>query len=127
MNIIQNKIKSGDRHYADVINDLKNQSIKYWKKEGRSNEWINQRYNSNSDESLRNILQDFYVGVTHNNSPQLYKTVMDASKGLQAQFYTDNMRTMAEMPVQLGVQFATPVKPLVSGTWSTIKDGVRAG
>ena len=127
MNIIQNKIKSGDRHYADVINDLKNQSIKYWKKEGRSNEWINQRYNSNNDESLRNILQDFYVGVTHNNSPQLYKTVMDASKGLQAQFYTDNMRTMAEMPVQLGVQFATPVKPLVKGTWTTIKDGVKAG
>jgi hypothetical protein len=37
------------------------------------------------------------------------------------------MRTMAEMPVQLGVQFATPVKPLAKGTWTAIKDGVKAG
>jgi len=37
------------------------------------------------------------------------------------------MRTMAEMPVQLGVQFVTPVKPLAKGTWTAIKDGVKAG
>nr|DAJ78185.1 MAG TPA: hypothetical protein [Caudoviricetes sp.] len=30
------------------------------------------------------MLQDFYVGLTHNNSPQMYKMVLDASKGLQA-------------------------------------------
>ena len=127
MSIIKSKVASGDKHYKDIINDLKNQSIKYWKSEGRSNDWINSRYNQNNDESLRNVLQDFYVGLTHNNSPQLYKMVLDASKGLQAQFYTDNMRTMAEMPVQLGVQFATPVKPLAKGTWTAIKDGVKAG
>ncbi len=127
MGIIRSKIASGDKHYKDIVNDLKNQSIKYWKSEGRSKEWIDSRYNQNNDESLRNVLQDFYVGLTHNNSPQMYKMVLDASKGLQAQFYTDNMRTMAEMPVQLGVQFATPVKPLAKGTWTTIKDGVKAG
>lgn len=127
MSIIKSKVASGDKHYNDIVNDLKNQSIKYWKSEGRSKEWIDSRYNQNNDESLRNVLQDFYVGLTHNNSPQLYKMVLDASKGLQAQFYTDNMRTMAEMPVQLGVQFATPVKPLVKGTWTAIKDGVKAG
>lgn len=127
MGIIRSKIASGDKHYKDIVNDLKNQSIKYWKSEGRSKEWIDSRYNQNNDESLRNVLQDFYVGLTHNNSPQMYKMVLDASKGLQAQFYTDNMRTMAEMPVQLGVQFATPVKPLAKGTWTAIKDGVKAG
>lgn len=127
MSIIKSKVASGDKHYNDIVNDLKNQSIKYWKSEGRSKEWIDSRYNQNNDESLRNVLQDFYVGLTHNNSPQLYKMVLDASKGLQAQFYTDNMRTMAEMPVQLGVQFATPVKPLAKGTWTAIKDGVKAG
>lgn len=127
MGVIRSKIASGDKHYKDIVNDLKNQSIKYWKSEGRSKEWIDSRYNQNNDESLRNILQDFYVGLTHNNSPQMYKMVLDASKGLQAQFYTDNMRTMAEMPVQLGVQFATPVKPLAKGTWTAIKDGVKAG
>lgn len=127
MSIIKSKVSSGDKHYKDIVNDLKNQSIKYWKSEGRSKEWIDSRYNQNNDESLRNVLQDFYVGLTHNNSPQLYKMVLDASKGLQAQFYTDNMRTMAEMPVQLGVQFATPVKPLAKGTWTAIKDGVKAG
>lgn len=127
MSIIKSKVASGDKHYNDIVNDLKNQSIKYWKSEGRSKEWIDSRYNQNNDESLRNVLQDFYVGLTHNNSPQLYKMVLDASKGLQAQFYTDNMRTMAEMPVQLGVQFATPVKPLAKGTWTAIKDGIKAG
>lgn len=127
MSIIKSKVASGDKHYNDIVNDLKNQSIKYWKSEGRSKEWIDSRYNQNNDESLRNVLQDFYVGLTHNNSPQMYKMVLDASKGLQAQFYTDNMRTMAEMPVQLGVQFATPVKPLAKGTWTAIKDGVKAG
>lgn len=127
MSIIKSKVASGDKHYNDIVNDLKSQSIKYWKSEGRSKEWIDSRYNQNNDESLRNVLQDFYVGLTHNNSPQLYKMVLDASKGLQAQFYTDNMRTMAEMPVQLGVQFATPVKPLAKGTWTAIKDGVKAG
>lgn len=127
MSIIKSKVASGDKHYKDIVNDLKNQSVKYWKSEGRSKEWIDSRYNQNNDESLRNVLQDFYVGLTHNNSPQLYKMVLDASKGLQAQFYTDNMRTMAEMPVQLGVQFATPVKPLAKGTWTAIKDGVKAG
>lgn len=127
MSIIKSKVASGDKHYNDIVNDLKNQSIKYWKSEGRSKEWIDSRYNQNNDESLRNVLQDFYVGLTHNNSPQLYKMVLDASKGLQAQFYTDNMRTMAEIPVQLGVQFATPVKPLAKGTWTAIKDGVKAG
>ena len=127
MSIIKSKVSSGDKHYNDIVNDLKNQSIKYWKSEGRSKEWIDSRYNQNNDESLRNVLQDFYVGLTHNNSPQMYKMVLDASKGLQAQFYTDNMRTMAEMPVQLGVQFATPVKPLAKGTWTAIKDGVKAG
>lgn len=127
MSIIKSKVASGDKHYNDIVNDLKNQSIKYWKSEGRSKEWIDSRYNQNNDESLRNVLQDFYVGLTHNNSPQLYKMVLDASKGLQAQFYADNMRTMAEMPVQLGVQFATPVKPLAKGTWTAIKDGVKAG
>ena len=127
MSIIKSKVASGDKHYNDIVNDLKNQSIKYWKSEGRSKEWIDSRYNQNNDESLRNVLQDFYVGLTHNNSPQLYKMVLDASKGLQAQFYTDNMRTMAEMPVQLSVQFATPVKPLAKGTWTAIKDGVKAG
>ena len=127
MSIIKSKVASGDKHYNDIVNDLKNQSIKYWKSEGRSKEWIDSRYNQNNDESLRNVLQDFYVGLTHNNSPQMYKMVLDASKGLQAQFYTDNMRTMAEMPVQLGVQFVTPVKPLAKGTWTAIKDGVKAG
>nr|DAN22694.1 MAG TPA_asm: hypothetical protein [Bacteriophage sp.] len=84
MSIIKSKVASGDKHYNDIVNDLKNQSIKYWKSEGRSKEWIDSRYNQNNDESLRNVLQDFYVGLTHNNSPQLYKMVLDASKGLQA-------------------------------------------
>jgi len=69
MSIIKSKVASGDKHYKDIISDLKNQSIKYWKSEGRSNDWINSRYNQNNDESLRNVLQDFYVGLTHNNSP----------------------------------------------------------
>jgi hypothetical protein len=69
MSIIKSKMSTGDKHYKDIVNDLKNQSIKYWKSEGRSKEWIDSRYNKNDDESLRNVLQDFYVGLTHNNSP----------------------------------------------------------
>jgi len=45
MSIIKSKVASGDKHYNDIVNDLKNQSIKYWKSEGRSKEWIDSRYN----------------------------------------------------------------------------------
>ena len=100
-----------------IIEDLKNQSIKYWKSKGVSDEYIKDHYNSgNDDADLTNIMRDFNIGHTRNNDPRLQKAYFETQKGLKAQFQADNLRTMGEFPVQFAQQFIPtgPIKKVSS-------------
>ena len=100
-----------------IIEDLKNQSIKYWKNKGVSDEYIKSHYYSgNDDADLTNIMRDFNMGYTRNNDPRLQKAYFDTQKGLKAQFQADNLRTMGELPVQMIQQFVPtgPIKKISS-------------
>lgn len=95
----------------DILGDLKRQSIKFWKEQGRSDEWIKKNYMSNSDQDYKNAIQDYIAGFTKNNDPRLQQVLLNSTKGLKAQFWADNARTMGEMPVQLAMNFL-PTKPI---------------
>lgn len=104
----------------DILEDLKRQSIAYWRKQGRSEEWIKDKFYSgvnekgkpvSTEEDYKNVIQDFEMGITKNNDPRLREAMLNSTKGLKAQFWADNARTMGEMPVQLAMNFL-PTKPI---------------
>jgi hypothetical protein len=39
------------------------------------------------------------MGLTKNNDPRLQEAMLNSNKGLKAQFWADNVRTMGEMPI----------------------------
>lgn len=105
---------------TDILEDLKRQSIAYWRKQGRSEEWIKDKFYSgvnekgkpvSIEEDYKNVIQDFEMGITKNNDPRLREAMLNSTKGLKAQFWADNARTMGEMPVQLAMNFL-PTKPI---------------
>ena len=96
---------------SDILGDLKKQSIQYYTKHGYSKDWINERYNSGTEEDDKNALRDLIMGLTKNNDPRLQEAMLNSNKGLKAQFWADNVRTMGEMPIQLAMNFL-PTKPL---------------
>ncbi len=93
-----------DNGNNDIVNDLKRQSIAYWKSQGMSDDWINSRFNSGSDEDVANVMRDFIAGYTRNNSPKLKAAFFESQKGLKAQYWADNLRTAGEFPVQFMMQ-----------------------
>lgn len=95
----------------DILNDLTQQSIDYWKKKGMSQEWIDQRYHSGTDNDTTNVMSDFIMGYTRNNDPRLKHAFYESQKGLKAQFWADNIRTMGELPTQIAMQLI-PTGPL---------------
>ena len=105
---------------TDILEDLKRQSIAYWRKQGRSEEWIKDKFYSGADEKgkpvsteedYKNVIQDFEMGITKNNDPRLREAMLNSTKGLKAQFWADNTRTMLETHVQLVMNFL-PTKPI---------------
>ena len=105
---------------TDILEDLKRQSIAYWRKQGRSEEWIKDKFYSgvnekgkpvSTEEDYKNVIQDFEMGITKNNDPRLREAMLNSTKGLKAQFWADNARTMGEMPIQLAMNFL-PTKPM---------------
>ena len=96
---------------SDILGDLKKQSIQYYTKHGYSKDWINERYNSGTEEDDKNALRDLVMGLTKNNDPRLQEAMLNSNKGLKTQFWADNVRTMGEMPIQLAMNFL-PTKPL---------------
>lgn len=100
-----------DKGNNDLVNNLKKQSIAYWKSAGKSDEWINKRYNSNTDADLTNIIQDVMMGNVVNHDPRLALALHSSLKGLSAEFWADNLRTAGELPVQLVSQLI-PTGPI---------------
>lgn len=100
-----------DKGNNDLVNNLKKQAIAYWKSAGKSDEWINKRYNSNTDTDLTNIIQDVMMGNVINHDPRLALALHSSLKGLSAEFWADNLRTAGELPVQLVSQLI-PTGPI---------------
>lgn len=100
-----------DKGNNDLVNNLKKQAIAYWKSAGKSDEWINKRYNSNTDADLTNIIQDVMIGNVVNHDPRLALALHSSLKGLSAEFWADNLRTAGELPVQLVSQLI-PTGPI---------------
>lgn len=100
-----------DKGNNDLVNNLKKQAIAYWKSAGKSDEWINKRYNSNTDADLTNIIQDVMMGNVINHDPRLALALHSSLKGLSAEFWADNLRTAGELPVQLVSQLI-PTGPI---------------
>lgn len=100
-----------DKGNNDLVNNLKKQAIAYWKSAGKSDEWINARYNSNTDADLTNIIQDVTMGNVINHDPRLALALHSSLKGLSAEFWADNLRTAGELPVQIGSQLI-PTGPI---------------
>lgn len=100
-----------DKGNNDLVNNLKKQAIAYWKSAGKSDEWVNKRYNSNTDADLTNIIQDVIMGNVINHDPRLALALHSSLKGLSAEFWADNLRTAGELPVQLVSQLI-PTGPI---------------
>ena len=84
---------------ADVMDDLKNQSVKYWKNAGMSDEWIKEHTEGSNAEN--NLLTDLTSGAIKNNSPLIQSALMNSTKGLRAMRTADNVRTLWETGTQL--------------------------
>ncbi len=84
-----------------IISTLKKQSVDYFRKQGRSNEWIHNRYFNGTETELTNVLQDHLAGISKCSHPILKRAMFDSAKGISAQFWGDNVRTMNELPVQI--------------------------
>lgn len=84
-----------------VKEDLKKQSVAFYKKQGRSDAWIKDRYFSGTDEDNIHVLQDNMMGVNHCNLPEFQAAKINAGKGLNAQYQADNIRTTIETVPQV--------------------------
>ena len=107
---LKDSLSSSKNAYTDAINDLKKQSIAYWKEQGRSDEWINERYNGDPEQSETNVIKDLQAGISSSNDPRVIEAMIESTAGLKSQFQADNVRTMGESFVQIPLQFMRGTK-----------------
>lgn len=81
--------------------DLARQSKRYWQAQGMDQEWIKEHTEGQNAE--QNLLRDLTSGAISNNNPLMREAMLVSTKGLRAQRQADNMRTMWETGVQLGL------------------------
>lgn len=107
---------------TDIMDDLKNQSVKYWKNAGMSDEWIKEHTEGSNAEN--NILTDLTSGAVKNNSPLITQALMNSTKGLRAMRTADNVRTLWETGTQLTLQFM-PLDKVLSKGFGLLRKGVK--
>lgn len=93
-----------------VMADLAIQSKRYWQAQGMNQEWIKEHTEGQNAE--QNLLRDLTSGAISNNNPLMKEAMLVSTKGLRAQRQADNMRTMWETGVQLGLQTPLSMIPL---------------
>lgn len=98
--ILENESISGEGKYQDVIQDLYKQSQKHYKSIGWTDSDIKKTFDPNTEEGQKNLLGDLVAGVTKSADPAVLKAAVLATKGLQAQYDANMMRTASEIPVQ---------------------------
>ena len=107
---------------ADVMADLKDQSVKYWKNAGMSDEWIKEHTEGANAEN--NLLTDLTSGAVKNNSPLVQRALLESTKGLRALRTADNVRTMWETGTQLTLQFM-PLDKALSKGFGLLRKGAK--
>lgn len=99
--MMQQVLYSNKKVVPWIINTLKKQSVDYFKSKGMNDKWIHDRYFNGTDEELTNVISDYLAGISKCNHPILKQAMLDSGKGISAQFWADNVRTMGELPVQV--------------------------
>lgn len=79
-----------------------------------SEKWINEHTDISNDAGKRSVLQDCTNGFISSVDPRMRKIQMYSMIGLAALRNADNVRTMSEMPAQIGAQLL-PIDKMMRG------------
>ena len=121
----ENYMEIGDRYLDNIqaqlshvknkdnlLKELQTKSKQYWKNKGLSEQWINEHTDIKNDAGIRNILKDALNGNISTNNPAFNRAKLNATKGLQAQFEADNLRTMYSIPIDLWTNQLGPISKM---------------
>lgn len=89
---------STKKHYKQIMHDLKTKSAQYWLDKGMSWDYI-QKYLL-GPEGDENVLRDLIGGLISTTDPRVLRAMTESTRGLEAQLFSDNVRTGSEMLVQ---------------------------
>lgn len=114
--ILQDPDAVGSGAYDRVINNLHFNGVESLLAKGFTKEQIEKRYGSYedtplgaqwmpNDEQKRNLIQDYTAGLINSNDPALRKANFESSKGLQALYEANNIRTGGELLIQKVIEF----------------------
>lgn len=81
-----------------IYEDLIEQSKAYWLEHGLTEEQVDRRFEGS--EGMSRAIEDLIAGRTYNNHPGVQKALLLSTRGLSAQFWADNVRTMSAIPFQ---------------------------
>ena len=106
----------GEDSYNRVLNNLHFNAVESLLAKGFTREQIAERYGGYentpigaqwmpNDEQKRNLIQDFTAGIINSNDPALRKADFESSKGLQALYEANNLRTGGELVIQKVLEF----------------------
>lgn len=84
--------------------DLQTKAIAAYKDKGFDDEWIKEHCDISNDQGKKNLLSDLYSGIITTTDPRIKGVQVNAMRGLQAMREADNMRTMGQMPFEIGFQ-----------------------
>lgn len=96
--------------YKKVMDELKQKDIVFWRKAGWSEEMI--QAHVEGDDGEQNILKDATTGIIDSNDPLFQKARLESTKGMQAHFDANMMRTAASIPIEKLIDVAVYTKNL---------------
>lgn len=107
------------KRYEKILNELKAKDIEFQRKQGWSEDQINEHVNSSNGEN--NILKDAIAGIIDSNDPLFQKARLNTTKGMQAHFDANMTRTASEIPLNAAIELGIHFKNLKS-YWRSRKD-----
>lgn len=112
-----------------LINDMAAVATSYWKGQGQNQDWITKRLDINSEQGVKNIINDALSAKAANGGnwnitdPELRKMQIASTAGLQAQFEADNTRTISELPFQLAFEvWGGPLDKMIKKSYGFVFD-----
>lgn len=109
--ILNDPLISGEDHSKALADDLYRQAKDYYKNKGWTDEEIKKQFDPNTEFGYKNLLGALVGGIVKTSDPAVINAAMLGTKGLQAQYDADMMRTAGEIPVQTAAMYAmTPEK-----------------
>jgi hypothetical protein len=121
--ILSDPSVASDEEVSTIMNDLFDKAIARSKEEGLSEEYIKKRYTGGSelkvdnlnDTGMLNLFKDFSSGFIKSNDPIMRNADLLSSKGLQALFEMNNMRTGGDLALQTVLMYGPAGKIVDKG------------